>query len=141
MRQEVKNRLETFRETYENHPEWQKYQKNFPPIYTYDDFKQAINDGKFHALIGMIFKIDDYGKFSRAWVAGDFSYEYPDYKGNTFFATCYFPSGGKHSGILFLVSKLATGRKGETDLKYICIRSPNLSQSRPYNSVFDLSDY
>ena len=138
--QEVKSRLETFQETYKNNPEWQKYQKFSPPIYTYDDFKQAINDGKFHALIGKIFKIDNYGKFSRAWITGDYTFEYLNYSQEALFATCYLPTGAKESDILFLVAKLITGRKGETDLRYIWHHVISF-ESRPDNSGLDLSGY
>ena len=40
-----------FYDEYKNDPEWIKYRSLFPAILTYDDFTQAMNDGKFHALI------------------------------------------------------------------------------------------
>lgn len=125
-----------FREQYENDPEWIKYRSLFPAILTYDDFTHAMNDGNFHALIGMIVQIDNYRSFSRAWIIGGYTFRSMTDSENMHSATCYLPEGAKEGDILFLVAKLTPGRKGETDLKYI--KHHIIPYQKP--TGYDLSD-
>ena len=108
-----------FYDEYKNDPEWIKYRSLFPAIITYDDFTQAMNDGKFHALMGVIWRIDNYGSFSRAWITADYDFKSMTDTKNTHTASCYPPKGAKKGDVLFLIAKLIPGRKSEIDLKWI----------------------
>lgn len=116
---EVKSIMDTFQQQFENNPVWQNFRKRFKPIYTYDEFKQAISDGEFHVLSGGIVKIEDYKNFKRACIWGDYSQSSDFNTQDVNFASCCLPDGARDGDFLFLSAKLTHGRKGETDLKYI----------------------